>query len=203
MDLPDPDRFSMSFRVSCRFGAMVLAMFQRALCQRPPREKLPRTWQVRTAAETVGICDGRVMVAVWWGCSGYRPLPARTRPRSKDPRYGEDDSLWRPWSQTSGVRSRRLFMVRLNRTLERLLSENIYLHSSEFIVTWFLTFKLISNWEPHRWFHSFQRIAVRDLHTTTPLWLSRVRWAHWSNNKASFWLADWSPNHGAHGNTSN
>lgn len=26
MDLPEPDRFSMSFRVSCRFGAMVLAI---------------------------------------------------------------------------------------------------------------------------------------------------------------------------------
>lgn len=84
MDFPDADRFSISFRVSCRFGAMVLAMFLRVGSQSEAAEgESAQTCAVRRAAESVSISGG----GWWWWCSGaavVAALPARAHtPRTK------------------------------------------------------------------------------------------------------------------------
>lgn len=150
MDLPDPDRFSMSFRVSCRFGAMVLAMclrFTGLSVRGRPRRNYTRTWQARTAAETVGIRDGEGggggggVVALQWlppSKGTYTPpspppkilamvkMTDSEAPKARHRRCVHAGVIWWVWTKFWGICSQKTFIdILLN-----------------VCVSWSLTFKI-------------------------------------------------------------
>lgn len=161
----------------------------------PERDKWGRQW--RLSVSVMGgwgwRCSGAAVVTALSGhvhAPGTKILAMVKMTDSEDPKVTHRGCVhagvsWSVWTKSWSVCSHKTFIyILLN-----------------WCVSYFSLF-LFSNWEPHRRVHNFPLIAVLHLHMSTPLWLSRVPQGHWSNDTASFWLADWSPNHGTQGNIS-